>query len=256
MKHIVKKVSLLLLFIYIGLGVFLYLNQRSFLYFPTPNNATAYNTMSIQNDGENINIILLNEGHKNAILYFGGNAESMAGSADYIAKQFPHFTVYLMDYRGYGESTGVATEQTLYKDALKLYDSIKKKHERISLGGRSLGSGIATYVAEQREVSKLVLITPFDSILSVAQARFPFYPVYWLLDERYDSASRAKEIRAETLVIMAELDRVIPKVHTQKLIDAFDVKQLKVIVIKNRGHIDISSDERYYKSVQDFIGEG
>jgi len=139
-----------LLFIYLAMGAYLYFNQRNFIYHPTPKIMTPYKNWVMENENEKINIIVLNEGHKNAILYFGGNAESMAESADYIAKQFPKFTVYLMDYRGYGLSTGVSSEANIYKDALKLYDSIKVKHTRISIGGRSLGTSVATYVSAHR----------------------------------------------------------------------------------------------------------
>ena len=255
-KEIMKRISILLLLGYVGMGVFLYIYQRDFLYFPTPISPTAYQNMTIHNEGESINVIVLHEGHENAILYFGGNGESMAQSSDYIAGQFPDFTVYLMDYRGYGQSTGESSEKALYSDALKLYDRIKPKHDRISIGGRSLGTGISTYVAANREVSKLALITPFDSIVNIAQGRYPMYPISLLLDDSYDSVSRVKQIRAKTLIVIAEFDRVVPKESTQKLIDAFDPEQLEVIVIKNRGHIDISSDKRYYKIMQEFIGEG
>jgi len=256
MKKILKKISILLLIGYIGTGLFLYLNQRSFLYFPTPNISTPYTQMILHNEGESLKIIVLNKGHKNAILYFGGNAESMAQSSDYIAQQFPEFTVYLMNYRGYGGSTGSSSEEGLYSDALKLYDTIKPQHNRISIGGRSLGSGIAVYVAAYREVSKLALITPFDSIVNVAQGMYPIYPVSFLLHDQYDSLSRIKKIRAKTFIIIAQNDRVITSERTQQLIDAFDPAQLKVTMIKNRGHMDISSDARYYKIMQEFIGEG
>ncbi len=256
MKKIIKKISILLLLGYVGMGLFLYLNQRDFLYFPTPDTPTSYENMILQNEGALINVIVLNEGYENAILYFGGNAESMAQSSDYIAQQFPTFTVYLMDYRGYGGSTGEPTEEGLYSDALKLYDTIKAKHNRISIGGRSLGSAIATYVASKREVSKLALITPFDSIVNVANERYPIYPVSFLLQDKYDSKSRVKNIRAKTFIVMAQDDSVILRERTQELIDAFDPAQLEVTIIKNRGHIDISSDVKYYKIMQDFIGEG
>ena len=256
MTKMIKKISILLLLGYAGMGLFLYINQRDFLYFPTPDIPTPYGEMALQNEGASINVIVLNEGYENAILYFGGNAESMAQSSDYIAQQFPTFTVYLMDYRGYGGSTGEPTEKGLYSDALKLYDTIKPKHNRISIGGRSLGSGIATYVATHREVSKLALITPFDSIVNVAQGRYPLYPVPLLLHDKYDSAARAKDISAKTFIVMAQNDRIITKERTQQLIDAFDPLQLEVTIIKNRGHHDISSDAIYYKIMQDFIGEG
>jgi esterase/lipase len=255
MNKILKKISIFLLIGYVGTGLFLYLNQRSLLYFPTPDISTPYTQMTLHNEGESIHVIVLNKGHENAILYFGGNAESMAQSSDEIARQFPAFTVYLMDYRGYGGSSGEASEEGLYSDALKLYDTIKPKHSRIAIGGRSLGSGIATYVASHREVSKLALITPFDSIINVAQEMYPIFPISFLLHDTYDSLSRIKEVKAKTLIIIAQNDNVITRERTQQLIDAFDTDKLQVMTIQNRGHIDISSDATYYKMMQDFIGE-
>jgi hypothetical protein len=256
MKSTLRSIGIGLLFMYVAFGIYLYLNQHEFLYFPTSDTSSGYPNMTLQSGTQSTNVIVVNEGHQNAILYFGGNAESMAGSAAYIAKQFPHLTVYLLDYRGYGKSTGIASEEDLYKDALRLYDTVRSKHERISVGGRSLGSGIATYVAAHKEVYRLVLITPFDSVVDVAQSLYPLYPVSLLLKERYDSLSRVQRIKAETLIIFAQNDKVIPRENTQRLIDAFDKHTLKVILIQGRGHHDISSDERYYKSVQEFIGEG
>ena len=255
MKQNLKRISLLILFMYFAGGLYLFVKQRSFLYFPTADKPTSYESFNFMNEGESIHVLKLNPGHENAILYFGGNAESMVQSADYIAGQFPKFTVYLLDYRGYGASSGEATEKGLYSDALKLYDRVKKKHESISIGGRSLGTGIATYVSAHREVLKLALITPYDSIVNVAQGMYPVYPVALLLRDSYDSFSRVKEIGAEVLIVIAENDKVILRERTQNLIDAFDKKQLEVIVIRNRGHIDISSDKRYYKIMQDFIGK-
>ena len=242
--------------VYLVIGLFLFVNQRDFLYHPTKKVSTNYKHLFLLNDNEKINVIILNEGQENAILYFGGNAESMAKSADYIAGQFPGLTVYLMEYRGYGFSTGQASEKALYSDALKLYDLAKKEHGGISVGGRSLGTAIATYVAAHRMVSKLALITPFDSIVSVAQGRYPLYPVKFLLHDQYDSASMVKEIKAKTFIVIAQNDKVIPRLNTEKLIEIFPKDQVMIEVIENRGHVDISSDARYYKIMKDFIGEG
>ena len=255
MKKILRRISLLLLLGYIVTTLYLYFNQRSLLYFPTPIHPTVHPEMTLQNEGESINFIVLNEGNMDAIIYFGGNAESMARSSDEIARQFPAFTVYLMDYRGYGKSTGKPSEAGLYSDALKLYDAIKPNYESISVGGRSLGSGIAVYLAAQREVAKLVLVTPYDSILKVAEGLYPLFPVSYLLQDEYNAIKWVKDIKAQTLIIMAENDTVIEEAHTHQLIDAFDPELLEVISIENRGHIDISSDERYYKSMQEFIGQ-
>lgn len=256
LKRFIKIAMTTLLVGYVGIGVFLYSYQEKILYYPTPSIKIDYPRMVLHREGADVVIHVLNEGHKNAILYFGGNGESMAKSADYIAQQFPTFTCYLMDYRGFGESTGEPSEKAIYEDALALYDEVAKKHERISIGGRSLGTGVATYVAAHREVSKLALITPYDSIVSVAQERYPFYPADCLLKDKYDSLSRVKDIRSQTFIVIAQNDRVIPLEHTKRLIDAFKKEQLKVTVIKNRGHMDISDDAGYYKIMQEFIGEG
>ena len=232
--------TLPLIFLYLSVGLFLYLNQQSFLYYPTAKIVTKYKNIFLENDQEKINVIVLNEGHQSAILYFGGNAESMGESADYIAGQFPDFTVYLMDYRGYGFSTGKASESGLYSDALRLYDSVKENHIHISVGGRSLGTAIATYVAAHRDVMKLALITPFDSIVNVAKDRYPIYPVSLLLEDQYDSKSWVHKIKAQTFIVIAENDEVIPLERTEKLIEAFPKSQVQVDTIKNRGHSDIS----------------
>ena len=254
LKRLSKIVFFLLLFGYITIGVLLYSFQDRLLYHPTPNIKIDYPQLILQRDGAKVVVHVLNEGHKNAILYFGGNGESMAQSADYIAKQFPEFTCYLMDYRGFGSSTGKPSQEAIFSDALALYDRVKQRHKRISIGGRSLGSGVAVYVASQREVSKLALITPYDSIKDVAQGRYPMYPASLLLKDTYDSLHFVPTIKAKTFIVLAQNDKVIPRKYSQKLIDAFKKEQVKIDIIQNRGHIDISSDERYYKIMQDFIG--
>ncbi len=256
LKRLTKIVFLTLVFGYIAIGVLLYSFQDQLLYHPTPNMKIDYPQLVLQRDSAKVVVHVLNKGHKNAILYFGGNGESMAQSADYISQQFPEFTCYLMDYRGYGSSTGKPSQKSIFSDALALYDNVKKKHERISIGGRSLGTGVAVYVASQREVSKLALITPYDSIADVAQGRYPMYPASLLLKDTYDSLSLVPQIKAKTFIVLAQNDKVIPRKYSQKLIDAFKKEQLKVDMIQHRGHNDISDDARYYKIMQEFIGKG
>jgi len=253
MKRMLETVALAIVLVYVGMGIFLYVSQRKLLYFPTPDKETVYAHMTMRNDGESIRVIVLNKGNDDAILYFGGNAESMVRSADEIAKEFPKHTVYLLEYRGYGRSTGEATEAALYQDALKLYDTIKPMHKHIFVSGRSLGTGIATYLAAHREVSKLVLITPFDTIVNIAQQHYPIYPVFLMLKDKYDSLKSARDIKAKTLILVAKNDKIIPLSNTQRLIDVFNKKRIKVVTINNRGHSDISVDDMYYPTIRNFL---
>jgi len=244
-------IHLLLLYILVGVALFLY--QRNFLYFPTGEISHGYAQENIANENETIEVIVLNKGKNEALLYFGGNAEAVVYNANDFLKAFPLHTVYLLNYRGYGGSTGQPTEEAIYSDALFLFDKVQKKHSKISIIGRSLGSAVATYLAAKRSVEKLALITPFDSIKSVAQNSLPIYPMAFLLKDKYDSISRVKHIQAKTIAIVAENDKVIANKHSFRLISEFPPMQITVKTIMDSGHNDISNKSEYYDYLKDFI---
>ncbi len=243
------------LLVYSTYGVLLFLNQRDFLYAPTDKIDHVFNEVVFHNDKESINVIVVNDKKEKAILYFGGNGDTAARSAFAFDRFFPEYTVYLVNYRGYGGSSGKPTEKGIYSDALAIFDKIRDKHSEISVFGRSLGSGVAAYLATKREFKDLVLITPYDSVQSMVQERFPLYPMSILLKDKYDSVSRAKDIEVKTLILIAEKDNLIGMKHTQKLIDAFPPSQVEVKIIDSVGHNSILQDERYYHVLQTFIQE-
>ncbi|MEM6986782.1 MAG: alpha/beta hydrolase [Pseudomonadota bacterium] len=252
MNNILGTIGFIAL-VYLAVGVMLYLSQRNFIYFPTGSVDHDYEALTVENQGERLNIIRLNAGNRRAVLYFGGNAESVAFSGEEFQRALPEHTVYLVNYRGYGGSSGKPTEAVLYADALTLYDRFSSGHDTLAVMGRSLGSGVASYLAAQREVDKLVLITPFDSILGVAQSRFPIYPLSLLLKDTFDSASRAADIVADVLIVVAEHDDVIARVHSDRLIDAFAAKPAQVEMLSNTGHNDISLHASYYPLIAAFL---
>ncbi len=242
-----------LLLAYIIFGVLLFINQRDLLYAPTDKTYHLFDEVIFHNDNESINVIVVNDKKEKAILYFAGNGDTVARSTFAFEKFFPDHTVYLVNYRGYGGSSGKPTEKGIYSDALAIFDKISVKHNDISVLGRSLGSGVATYIASQREFERLVLITPYDSVQSMAQKRFPLYPMSILLKDKYDSVSRAKDIEVKTLVLIAEKDNLISTKHSQKLIDAFPVAKVEVKIIGDVGHNSILQDDRYYDVLQKFM---
>jgi len=240
--------------VYLGLGLLLTINQSSYIYFPTPEVHIKWvSARSMQNAGETIRIDVVNEGQPKALLYFGGNAEAVAYNAPTFRQLFPDYTLYLMNYRGYGGSTGKPDEASLYADALALFDMVSREHQSISTIGRSLGSGVATYLASKRQVDRLVLVTPFDSITNVAARQFPVYPVSIMLREKYDSISRVADIRAKTLILIADNDRVIGASHGHKLAAAFPATQVVKHMLQNEGHNSVSSNPQYYELMRDFL---
>lgn len=256
MKKILKNISIVLLFGYVGMGMLLYMYQRDFIYFPTQKVKQPYPEVTFIHENESLQIIIVNQGQKEAVIYFGGNSEAVGLSSQKIGKYFPHHTSYLVNYRGYGGSTGVPTEEGIYGDALALYDEIKTKHQKISVAGRSLGSGVASYLASQRTVDKLALITPYDSIESIAQERFPMYPMSILLKDKYSLQNYLEKSSVnKILILLAEDDKVIPYHHSQKLIHSLHFMKVKVVTIKGAGHNNISNDERYYEVLRTFFGK-
>jgi hypothetical protein len=244
-----------ILLIYVLVGAVLFFYQRKLIYFPTANIPHNYDQLQLTHENVTLEIIVLNQGKKEAILYFGGNAEAVVYSAEDFLSVFPLQTVYLLNYRGYGGSSGQPSEAGIFADALFLFDKVLDKQAIISVIGRSLGSGVATYLASKRPVEKMALISPFDSITSVAQNIYMIFPVFLMLLDKYDSISRVKEIEAKTIILVAEHDEVIPRKHSQRLIDEFPPEQISVKIIADSGHNDISNKVEYYQQLKDFFND-
>ena len=225
--------------------------QRQFLYFPQQA-SSVYGEMntSFAVNGTQLYGWVLNEGQPKALIYYGGNAESIEANIPFFQRLIPDYTVYLIPYRGYGNNTGTPTEQVLYSDAVEIFKAVKSQHDSISLMGRSLGSGIATYVAANRQVDKLILVTPFDSVENVAKGMYWMFPVSWLIKDRYRSADRVKDITAQTYIFIAEEDRVIPRARTDQLIAEFGDQLVEVVVISDAGHNTVSQFPAYVSGLK------
>ena len=91
-----------LISIYLFVAALLFVFQRNFLYFPSPKIEHGFETMHISVDDKTLEIIVLNAGERDAILYFGGNGESVVANAPDYTATFPNQTAYLVNYRGYG----------------------------------------------------------------------------------------------------------------------------------------------------------
>lgn len=250
--NIVSRALIILFLVYIGLGVYLYVVQRSLIYFPVAETPTQSKSKNFSNEGHNIRVYVLNENSTKAMIYFGGNAENVENNASQFAEMFPDYAVHLVNYRGYGGSSGSPTENGIYSDALAIYDGIQRNYESIAVIGRSLGSAVATHLASHRPIDKLALVTPFDSVQNVAQAQFPIYPMSLLLKDKHDSYTRAQNVKAKTLIIAAELDRVIKMPHTLRLVKAFD-SDVEFHVLNGVGHNTISSSRNYHEILRKFM---
>ncbi|WP_448550333.1 alpha/beta hydrolase [Thalassotalea fusca] len=253
-KTIITFISNILIF-YISLGALLYLFQRSFIYFPSSPITHEFDEFIVNNEGNEIKSIALNQDRPTAFLYFGGNAESVVYTAREFQHQLANYAQYFVNYRGYGGSSGTPTESALFSDALLMFDELASRYEAVVVIGRSLGSGVAAYVASKRTVNKLVLVTPFDSILSVAQRQFPIYPMSLMLKDQFNSAIYASNIQGRVLILIAEHDEVIHRRHSDNLIKALPQNITQSVIVYGAFHNDISLNSVYYPTINAFLND-
>jgi pimeloyl-ACP methyl ester carboxylesterase len=240
--------------VYLALCVGLYFGQRSLLYFPKPEATSALaEAMWLDTAGARLKIWALKRPGDEALIYFGGNAESVEVNIETFHDWFPNHSVYIANYRGSGGSAGKPTEADLCADAIALYDHLSDSHQQISVIGRSLGSGVASCLASERRVTKLALITPFDSILSIAKNIYSWLPVELILKDKFDSSARAARIAADVLVVVASDDRVVPAAHGRALAAAFGPQQVIVREINGANHINVSEFLDYQQALREFL---
>lgn len=240
--------------VYVACCAYLYVAQRSFIYFPTPAATNvAAEDLRLEVDGATVQIWLVNGDGSDAIIYFGGNAEDVSLNIGQFSRIFPDKALYLVNYRGYGASTGRPSEAALSEDAQAVYDHASQTHTNISIIGRSLGSGVAIRLAATRPTQKLVLVTPWDSMVNVARSAYPIFPVSLLLKDRYDSLSHAGNISMPTLLLIAERDEFVPMKSSLNLAAALEPGLTAVSVIDDAGHNTIQNYEQFATALAEFM---
>jgi len=208
-------------------------------------------------DGETINGLFFNNQSKETILYFHGNAGSLK-DWQYVSTDFTSadYNLLIIDYRGYGKSSGSITEEGLYLDAEAALQYLTEK-KNIDLGeiiiyGRSIGTGVATELATIHTTKGLILESPFSSLKKLANQKMPFLLPSLFLQFHFDSKNKMKDISCPILFIHGGSDSLIPSSHTEQLFSSFSGKKEKVI-IPYGGHNDLSTFETYHSTIRETL---
>ncbi|MFK7832804.1 MAG: alpha/beta hydrolase [Winogradskyella sp.] len=187
------------------------------------------------------------ENPKGVILYFHGNAGDLSRWGT-IAESFldMKYDVLIMDYRTYGKSTGKLSEEGFYRDAQFCYDFLLNHYSenQITLYGRSLGTGIAAYVASKNNPKQLILETPYYSILDVAKGRFPILPVKQLLKYHFPTYQFLPKSNCPITIIHGTEDRIVPYESAEKLLE-LKLENLEFVTVEGGGHNDLILFEDY-----------
>jgi len=241
MRRVATLILSIVVLVYAAACGALYLFQRSLIYFPQPRHV---NTPVLQ-VGPGLLASVHEHDGPDAVVYFGGNGEDVSQSLQPLVDAFPRHALYLLHYRGYGGSGGKPAEATITQDALALFDSVHPKHPNVVVIGRSLGSGVAVRLASQRPAARLVLVTPYDSLQELAAQQFRWFPVRWLLTDKFESWRYVPTVQAPTLLIAAEFDEVIPRASTEQLFTRFAPGRATLRVLPRVSHNTISQHPLY-----------
>ncbi|WP_426429414.1 alpha/beta hydrolase [Winogradskyella sp. HB-48] len=255
-----KKVLVVLLSLYVMIASTLYFLQEKLMFLPTTleqDYAYQFNTPFEElffKTEENATINALHfktENPKGVILYFHGNAGDLSrwGSiTEYFVEK--DYDVLVMDYRTYGKSSGKLSEEAFYRDAQYCYDYLLKNYSEneITLYGRSLGTGVASFLAMNNSPQQLILETPYYSIEDVAKHRFPIFPVRQLLKYRFPTFQYLKKVDCPITIIHGTEDNVVPYSSAKKL-SKLKIDNLYFITVENGNHNNLIEFEDYHLAI-------
>ena len=190
------------------------------------------------------------------LLYFHGNAGNVVSWAP-VARRFQNMglNVLLVDYRGYGKSSGSISEDGLYLDGRAAYRALQHRQidpDKIIVHGRSLGAAVATELATARPIAGLVLETPFTHLGDMARDLYKVRPPSWLLRFEFDNLSRAAHIDTPTWVVHGTDDGIVPIDHGRAVYKALD-NPWRMTVIDGGGHNDLMSFPHYQRDFLAFL---
>jgi len=248
--------------IYFLICAALYFFQEKFIFFPPQAQENAYHlvkkneivftSIDEKTAGWNINN---NAGANKTVIYFGGNAEDVIYFNEE-AKQYKVKQSIAFNHPGYGKSTGTPSQKSLYKNALDSYDWALKEYnlqpQNIIVVGRSLGSSVATYLAVNRKIAGLILITPFDSIKNIAKKHYKYFPVSILIKHPFPTAYYISQVSVPVLMLAAEKDEIISEDNLKNLMKHVK-NNANLIVYKNVSHNTIQNHINYYVEINLFI---
>lgn len=261
LKQKLKRGFFVFLGIYIMISASLYFLQEKLLFLPTTLEqdytykfSHDFDELFLKaNDGASINAIHFKVNDpKGAIFYLHGNAGDLqrwGEIAEYLVDK--NYDVLVMDYRTYGKSQGKLSEVALYADAQMYYDYLKQHYSEndITIYGRSLGSGIATYIGSKNKPRQLVLETPYYSILDVAEYRFSFIPVNRFLKYKILSHKFLKDVSCNVTMIHGTDDSVVPLTSAKRLFESSDKNKTKLHIIEGGSHNDLINFKNYHKLI-------
>ena len=216
-KNLLWKVLLLVPLCYLLFCLLLYWGQRRLIYLPSaalhplPDGFVEW----LSAEGRHWGFKRTGAGTNTCLFFFHGNGGNARGWSHHAA-EFPG-DVFVLEYPGYGAREGKPTEAGIKEAALAGFEAEQARYQTVIVAGQSLGAAVtqAVFVRHPGQIARLVLITPFTSILDMARSQYPWVPTKWLLQDRMALFEEWKAFPGNSWVLLAGRDEVIPAAQAE-----------------------------------------
>ena len=263
--YITSILSLILFYILLIIVVFFF--QRNILYHPSINNYLKDNLAEEPKEIKKVKITtedkidligwFYNKDIKKfkTILFFHGNAGSLENRT-YKLNHFKDLNVnfLIIAWRGFNGNKGKPSEKGLYKDARSALRWLNMKgiqDKSIIIYGESLGTAIAVEVAQNKKYAGVILESPFTSMVNMGKKYYPFFPVSFLLKDKFESYKKINKIPVPILVIHGKVDKIVPYAMGEKMYEL--ANQPKFFYAQEYGDHMVEYDAKLLKVLEQFI---
>jgi pimeloyl-ACP methyl ester carboxylesterase len=241
----------------LGLVALVYLRQEALLFYPEPLPADEpfglpdVEEVGIEVDGARLSALHLKLPHPKGVVFFlHGNAGNLASW--FVNTRFyrdANFDLFMLDYRGYGKSTGrIQSEAQLHDDVATAWQQIAARYQglRKVIFGRSLGSALAARLSARIKPDLTVLVSPYWSVAELARRHYPLLPAF-LLRYPLKTFQDIVQIQGPILLVHGELDRLIPIDHSVRL--QAIARNAQLVRIERAAHNDLQDFGSYTQAI-------
>lgn len=219
--------------------------QRKFVFSPPPmpiGNFSLETIVSKKGFLPEIKGTHIKKSEDKVVLYCGGRTECVWSKLNWLKNVSGDSSLVVAPYPGYWPNKGKPSEKALYNHAERVFDELKKQYKEINVVAWSLGTGVASWLAANKEPNKVVLLAPYSRLVDVAQNWLPHWPVERWLWDKFDSLNNSLSAKSKALMVLPRMDQVVPVELQEKLFNSwFGVKEL--IVLEDGKHEDVFNDE-------------
>ncbi|MBW8050676.1 MAG: alpha/beta hydrolase [Cytophagales bacterium] len=259
---IILYISLIIV-IFISINLLVYFFQELLIFYPEKlehdykfSFENEFEELNWEINGCNINALHFKAADpRGVILYFHGNAGSLRGWGE-VSKLFTDagYDILMPDYRGYGKSDGkINNQQVLLDDADYAYRYLTRLYdeEKIILYGRSLGCGIATYIAQNKKINKLVLESPYYTFKDLVHHYYPIIPGF-LIKYKLKINDWIKNVRCPVYLFHGTNDNVVPYKQSVRLKEK-NSNITELVTVKGGGHNDLEDFGLYRQKMMEIL---